>query len=272
MTDDKYVPSKKVEEILNGYRLMDDDFMTLFFDQNFEATELLLNIILNRKDIKVKSMEVQKIEKNPLVGGRNVILDIFAIDSTGKNYDIEVQRADHGADKKRARFLSGVIDSRMLKTNEDFSVLKESYVIFITEKDVLKAGLPMYHINRMIDELQKPFDDGNHIIYVNGAYKNDASDIGKLMHDFRCTSSIDMFYDILKQGMHHYKETEGGRIVMCKAIEEYGNERALERENEVTTKFALRMLADGQLTLEKIAEYSELPIEKVKELAAGKPA
>ncbi len=77
MTDDKYVPSKKVEEILDSYRLMDDDFMTLFFDQNFEATELLLNIILNRKDIKVKSMEVQKIEKNPLVGGRNVILEHF---------------------------------------------------------------------------------------------------------------------------------------------------------------------------------------------------
>ena len=263
MVDNKYTPSKKAEEILDGYRLMDDNFMTLFFDQNFEATELLLNIILNRTDIKVKSMEVQKTEKYASVDGRNVILDIFAIDSDGKNYDIEIQRADHGADRKRARFLSSVLDSRMLKTKEDFKILNESYVIFITEKDVLGAGFPMYHINRTIEELKTPFDDGNHIIYVNGAYKNDASDIGKLMHDFRCTSSIDMFYDVLKRGMYHFKETKGGRNIVCKAIETYGEQMALERSIET----ALRMLADGQLALEKIAEYSGLSLEKVKELA-----
>lgn len=150
MADTKYTPSKEAEEILDGYRLMDDNFMTLFFDQNFEATELLLNVILNRTDLKVKNLEVQKTEKNASVDGRNVILDIFAVDADGKNYDIEVQRADHGADRKRARFLSSVLDSRMLKTKEDFTILNESYVIFITEKDVLGAGLPMYHINRCI--------------------------------------------------------------------------------------------------------------------------
>ena len=30
----KYVPSKEAEAILDGYRLLDDNFMTLFFDQN----------------------------------------------------------------------------------------------------------------------------------------------------------------------------------------------------------------------------------------------
>ena len=125
MADTKYTPSKEAEEILDGYRLMDDNFMTLFFDQNFEATELLLNVILNRTDLKVKNLEVQKTEKNASVDGRNVILDIFAVDADGKNYDIEVQRADHGADRKRARFLSSVLDSRMLKTKEDFTILNE---------------------------------------------------------------------------------------------------------------------------------------------------
>lgn len=272
MGDNKYTPSKKAEEILDGYRLMDDNFMTLFFDQNFEATELLLNVVLNRTDIKVKSMEVQKTEKNASVDGRNVILDIFAIDADGKNYDIEIQRADHGANRKRARFLSSVLDSRMLKTKEDFTILNESYVIFITEKDVLGAGLPMYHINRIIEELQTPFDDGNHIIYVNGAYKNDASDIGKLMHDFRCTSAIDMFYDVLKRGMHHFKETEGGRIIVCKAIETYGDQRELQGKKEHAIETALKMIARGKMTLEEIAEDSGLTLEEVKELADKRSA
>lgn len=53
---------------------------------------------------------------------------------------------------------------------------------------------------------------------------------------------------------------------MSKALEEYGDQRALKKEIEVKTEIALRMLADGQLTLEKIAEYSELAIEQVKDL------
>lgn len=228
----KYIPSKEAEIILDGYRLLDDDFMTLFFDHNFEAAALLLNVILGRKDIQILRMEVQKVEKSPSADGRTAILDIFVADSSGKHYDVEVQRADHGADKKRARFLSGVLDSRMLKTSEDFVSLNESYVIFITERDLMGAGLPLYHVNRVIEELNIPFDDGNHIIYVNGAYKNDSSDIGKLMHDFRCTSSIDMFYDVLKSGMRHYKETEGGRATVCKAIEMYGEQQKLEKAKE----------------------------------------
>ena len=232
-----YIPSKEALAILDNLRLMDDNFMTMFFDQNFNATTLMLSIILDRKDIVVKRIEVQKVEKNPTTDGRNVILDIFAEDAKGKNYDIEVQRADRGAARKRARFLSSVLDSRMLKKNEDFSKMCDSYVIFITENDVMEKGLAMYHVNRHIEELDnKPFDDGNHIIYVNGAYKDDSSDIGRLMHDFRSTSSKDMFYDVLKDGMYHYKETEGGKAMTCKAIEAYGYEQRFEGRVEGLVK------------------------------------
>ena len=87
------------------------------------------------------------------------------------------------------------------------------------------------------------------------------------MHDFRCTSSIDMFYDVLKRGMHHFKETEGGRTIVCKAIETYGEQMALKRSIEN----ALEMIDDG-LPLEKIAKYSGLSLEKVKELADKRSA
>lgn len=77
-----------------------------------------------------------------------------------------------------------------------------------------------------------------------------------------------MFCDVLKRGMHHFKETEGGRTIVCKASETYGEQMALERSIET----ALRMIADGQLALEKIAEYSGLSLEKVKELADKRSA
>ena len=62
------------------------------------------------------------------------------------------------------------------------------------------------------------------------------------MHDFRCTSSIDMFYDVLKSGMHHYKETEGGRATVCKAIELYGEQRELAGK-----KWPLALVSRGLL-------------------------
>lgn len=40
-------------QIISKLRLLDDDLMNLVFDKNIEATELLLNIILQRSDLKV---------------------------------------------------------------------------------------------------------------------------------------------------------------------------------------------------------------------------
>lgn len=53
----------------------------------------------------------------------------------------------------------------MLERGEDFTELCDSYVIFITEHDVMGKGLPIYHVKRHIEELDnEPFDDGNHIL------------------------------------------------------------------------------------------------------------
>lgn len=76
--------NKEDLQILEGFRLLDDDFMTMVFQENKEATELLLNILLKRRDIGVMEVITQKEEKNPIIGGRSIVLDIFAKDSEGK--------------------------------------------------------------------------------------------------------------------------------------------------------------------------------------------
>lgn len=207
-------------KMLAGFRLLDDDFMTIVFDRNVEATELILNVILERTDMKVLEVTAQREYKSPITGGRTIELDIYASDADGKIYDIEVQRVDAGADVHRARFHSSMLDTKMLKEKQKFKEIHDSYVIFITENDYFGKGLPMYHIERTVQETGIIFDDGSHIIYVNGSYKNDDDPIGRLMHDFRCTSAIDMFYDALRKPVKHFKETEGGQSQVCKAMEE----------------------------------------------------
>lgn len=160
---------KETLEAIEQLCLLDDNLMTLVFDRNIEATELLMNVILGRNDLKVLEVVGQREYKNPVVGGRSITIDIYARDGDGKIYDIEVQRASAGADVHRARFHSSMIDTKMLKAGQEFKEIHESYVIFITASDVLGAGRSLYHVNRMIEETGTYFGDGSHIIYVNGS-------------------------------------------------------------------------------------------------------
>lgn len=258
---------KETLEAIEKLSLMDDNLMTLVFDRNIEATELLLNVILGRDDLKVLEVVGQREYKSPIHGGRSITIDIYARDRDGKIYDIEVQRASTGADVHRARFHSSMIDTKMLKTGQEFKEIHESYVIFITANDVLGAGCSLYHVNRVIEETNTYFGDGSHIIYVNGSYKNDNDPVGRLMHDFRCLSSVDMFYPVLAKQVKYFKETEGGQEIMCQIFEDLAEKRANERAIEEKKAFARRMIARGKLTIDEIAEDADLPIEVVRDLA-----
>ncbi len=223
---------KKVLEAIEKLCLLDDNLMTLAFDRNIGATELLLNIILQRNDLKVLEAVAQREYKNPMSGGRSITIDIYAVDGAGRVYDIEVQRASSGADVKRARFHSSMIDTKMLKVKQKFKEIHDSYVIFITAEDVMGAGVPLYHIDRVIKETGAYFGDGSHIIYVNGSYKDDNDLVGRLMHDFRCINSVDMFYPVLAEQVKFFKETKGGQEIMCQVFEELAEERAEKRAEE----------------------------------------
>ena len=218
----------RINKLIDGLTLFDDDLMSRVFDKNIEATELLLRIILERK-IKVISVIGQEEMKSAAVGGRNITLDVHALDENGEKMDIEVQGNSEGAHIRRARYHSSVLDSRMLKEGQEFKEIKDSYVIFIYKRDKFQEGLPLYHIDRYVRETGKLFEDGSHIIYVNGNYKGD-DEIGYLMQDFHQTDPDNMHYKELSQGVRHFKEVEEGRDTMCEAVQEYAKEYANEKQ------------------------------------------
>lgn len=57
----------RINKLIDGLTLFDDDLMSRVFDKNIEATELLLRIILERK-IKVISVNGQEEMKSAAVG------------------------------------------------------------------------------------------------------------------------------------------------------------------------------------------------------------
>jgi len=207
---------------LRGLRLLDDDFMAKVFEDK-ACAELLLRIILKKNDLIVNEVHGQFSLKN--LQGRSARLDVFATDSTGKVYDIEVQRSDRGAVAKRARYNAALIDANITEPGEEYQALNECYIIFITENDVIGEGLPIYHAERIVLETGKSFDDGQHILYVNAQIK-DETELGKLMHDMWCVEAEDMHYSILADRVRYFKENEEGVAVMCRAMEEIRNDAA----------------------------------------------
>ena len=259
---------------IERFRLMDDTFMSKCLENAPECIELILQIILGKKDLKVIKSQTEYPIKS--LQGRGVRFDVFARDSEGKEYDIEIQRAKDGAEPKRARYNSALMDANALKSSEDFDKLRDAYVIFITENDVMKRGKDAYSYQRREDDTGECLGDGTHIIYVNGA-THSKSDIGKLMHDFLCRNAAEMYFDLLKRQVSQFKNSEEGRRIMCKAVEEFAERRAAEseargkregkRENMLAT--AKRMLKDGILALKDVARYTGLSLAQVTQLKAS---
>ncbi len=267
LTVTEQIDQKHQEDLqrLRGFRLLDDDFLTKCFEGNTASMELVLQIVLEKPDLKVLDVRTQVFVENLL--NRSVRLDILATDSTGAKFNVEVQRSDKGAGRKRARYNSSMMDANLLKKGEDFDQLPETWVIFITENDVMGKGVPLYPVERCFLGTGEKFEDGSHILYVNGAYRGDTP-IGKLMHDFSCTDAADMYYGTLADRVRFFKESKEGIEIMCRAMEDMRNQTL--KEGAINS--AKRMLADGILTLEKIAEYAGLSLDEVKKLKAERTA
>ena len=267
LTVTEQIDQKHQEDLqrLRGFRLLDDDFLTKCFEQDTASIELVLQIVLEKPDLKVLDVRTQVFVENLL--NRSVRLDILATDSTGAKLNVEVQRSDKGAGRKRARYNSSMMDANLLKKGEDFDKLPETWVIFITENDVMGKELPLYPVERCFLGTGERFEDGSHILYVNGAYRGDTP-IGKLMHDFSCTNAADMYYTTLADRVRFFKESKEGILIMCKVMEDMRKESLQEGIKEGAINTAKRMLADGMLTFEKIAEYAGLPLDEVKKLKA----
>ena len=210
--------------IVQQLRLMDDDFMRACLRDNIPGVQLILRIILQKPKLVVQKMETQKDIKN--LKGRSLCFDVWA-KSDDEIYNIEIERTDGRASPKRARYHSSMLDADVSEPGENLENLVETFVVFITEKDIFHKGKPIYHYDRYCQETDKKLNDGAHIIFVNGQYEGD-DDMGNLMNDFRCTNASDMVYTELAERVRHLKESEEGEKNMCRLVEEYGNERAQE--------------------------------------------
>ena len=71
------------------------------------------------------------------------------------------------------------------------------------------------------------------------------------MHDFNSLTSEDMNYKELAEGIHHFKETEEGRDIMCESVKNYAKEYAEEYNTEDKIVTVKNLMKNMKWTLEQ---------------------
>lgn len=272
------------------FTLLDDTFVSKVLENDPENVEFMLRIFLDDDKIKVIKSEIQKRIKN--LQGHDLQLDILAQKANGEKFNVEIQNENNGAIAQRARYHLSLLDASSLSKGMSFNELPENYVIFVTKRDYLKGGLPIYHIHRTIDENGKQFNDGSHIIYVNNKIQDDTP-LGRLMHDFSCKNPDDMYYENLAARVRYFKEEEEGTQKMGDVMEKLMAKRereavergkkemgsvmeklmakrereAMERaEEKKCIELAKNLLAENE-TVERTARLTTLSVAEVRKLA-----
>ena len=121
-------------------------------------------------------------------------------------YDLEPDKNDKAkyiaAFPQRIRFYHAIIDSRSLKSGEDFGKLKRVYVIFICNYDPFSYDRVKYTIRNMcVEEPEMPYDDGAQttVLYTKGTKDDDISEeLRQFLNYMENTTQTNAVNDTLK--------------------------------------------------------------------------
>ncbi|MBQ4015309.1 MAG: Rpn family recombination-promoting nuclease/putative transposase [Treponema sp.] len=158
-----------------------DDGMFQAVMKNPEASAELVERLLG---VRVKSVKYPKLEKKiaPYYATKGVRLDVYLKDED-KVIDVELQTYEMDALGKRTRYYQSMVDIDSLMKGEDYSELKDSYILFICKFDPFRdekkepRGLYRYTFRNVCteDSLVNLDDKCLKVIYNASAY-NQAED------------------------------------------------------------------------------------------------
>ena len=158
-------------------------------------------------------------------------------------------------------------------------------MIFIDEQDALGMGKALYEVERMDKDGCEPYGDGSHIVHVSASLADEGTELGRLMHDLRCTDPGKMYYTGLRERTSYFKETEEGKSRMSDVFERLyenglaegiakgraeGIEDGIRKGTRDTAMNNARsMIRDGSIPLAKVAEFSGLSLDEVEKLKSS---
>ena len=204
---------KKLEEL----NLLDDflfNAMMTYPEMGEKFTRKILKLLFNREFRNLKVI-AQKSDGGLNTDLRGARLDVYVesddsaeidVSEDASIYDLEPDKNDRAkyvaAFPQRIRFYHAIIDSRSLKSGEDFGKLKRVYVIFICNYDPFGYDRVKYTIRNMcVEEPEMPYDDGAQttVLYTKGTKGDGISEeLRQFLNYMENTTQTNAVNDTLK--------------------------------------------------------------------------
>lgn len=267
------IKQEDIARVLN-FRFLDDTFARCAFRGHRNLAEFVLRVITQIDDLELEEKRYEtQFDAKRLRGSRSLMLDVHGGDTQGRKYDLEMEKNDASPERSEVHVASMI--GEHLLAGEPFKNLPEMYVIFMCEHDVVGNGRAINQFCYRNEDkfLEDESIEGKitanasmggktHIIFVNGNYKNDKTDIGKLIHDFKCTKAEDMYYLNLADRMRSIKEDPEEVEKVCKIIEEVRKESE-ERAIQKTVVQNIRSVMDSfNVSVERAMNSLRIPAEQ----------
>ena len=255
-----------------------DNFMFCHTMKNEELCKELLEKLLHIKIDHIIYPELEK-ELTAYYEMKSVRLDVYVKDSD-KIFDIEMQNQPTNYLPLRTRYYQSMIDVDNLLKGEEYSNLKESFIIFICQFDPFNENLPCYTFKNICKEntnieLQ---DKTSKIIFNSTAYDKEKDiEISSFLKYIKTQEATDDFTIKLNSFVEKAKQNQELRSYYLSmnihdsdirrvALAE-GKQIGLLEGAEQTAIETAKNLIHKNIPLETIAECTSLSLEKVKELA-----
>ena len=183
----------------NSLTLANNFIFCKVLEENPDVCKELLEMLL---DIKIDRIEQPKSEQTFKTDfdSRGIRLDVYVKDGTGRCFDIEIQTSNYMRLEKRARYYQGLMDVDSIQFGQEYSALKDSYVIFLCLGDAFGHRLPVYTFRYRAEEDKNILmNDGTVNIFFNATmYDKMQSDNLRSFFKYLCgKNSDDNFTDRL---------------------------------------------------------------------------
>ncbi len=204
---------KDIREIEFEKKTIKDNFIFGAVMQNPQKCKALLECILKIKIREIRYPELEKTIKKTY-WSKGIRLDVYVEDEENTIYNIEMQATNKKELPKRMRYYQGMIDLNVIDKGQDYSRLKQSYVIFICDYDEFGLGRHIYTFENVCKEYpQLALKDGTIKIVLNtkGTADDVSEDIKELLHYIGGDEPKSLLTQMLAEEVQAIKSSEKWR-------------------------------------------------------------
>ena len=187
-----YFTEEELRDAYANMTIFSDAVANAFFSDIF-TTQHIIRAVIEQDDLTVTEVKTQTCIDNAL--GHSVRFDVFAKDTEGNYYDIEIQNISTDDLPMRADFYGAAIKMRYFQKLKSYSEIPRICVIFFV-KDGRFCNNQLVNHHVIKDDLNRDLGFGTRIYFVNGSL-HDNSPVGKISHDFSCQSADEMLDQVV---------------------------------------------------------------------------